>query len=300
MDKQHAGVIGATSFVGECLVAILLQNGWRVTAFSRHKSVVTANRSPLQSSLITWRRIDDPSERENRFATVDETITVWFYLAPIWTLPERFDFLVKRGIRRIIVLSSTSIFTKVDSTDAGEREVVHRLTEGETALRLWAKNNGVIWTILRPTLIYGQGRDRNIMEIVRVIQRFGFFPLIGKACGLRQPVYVEDVAKACLAAFLSGETGDRAYNITGGETLTYREMVIRIFSALGRTPRLLQVPGWIIRLSVTMVRMLPRYRHWTVGMVERMNRNLVFDSSAAMCDFEYTPRPFKLNKSDLF
>ena len=295
MIKRHAGVVGATSFVGERLVAMMLESGWQVTAFFRRKSEVMINQYPS----INWHEIGPPSLMDKRVPD-HEKITDWFYLAPIWTLPDYFKFLNAHGVCRIVVLSSTSVLTKGDSPDSGERKVARRLSEGEAQLLHWAQNSGVTWTILRPSLIYGQGRDKNITEIVHVIRRFGFFPLLGKACGLRQPVYVEDVANACLGAFLSGETGNRVYNIAGNERLTYREMVMRVFSAMGRTPRLLQVPEWIINLSITIVRVLPRYRHWTVGMAKRMNLDLVFDNSEANCDFGYSPRPFKLNQNDLF
>ncbi len=100
---------------------------------------------------------------------------------------------------------------------------------------------GHAWVILRPTLIYGFGRDKNIAEMARFIRRFGFCPVLGKAAGLRQPIHAEDVAAACLAALQTPCAANRAYNISGGATLTYRDMVARVFSALDRRPRLLSV-----------------------------------------------------------
>lgn len=294
MVEQSVGIIGATSFVGERLVPMMLENDWKITIFSRRPS----EKLVAHDSSINWSEMRAPAQREN-LITTNEKITAWFYLAPIWTLPDYFDLLNAYGAQRIIVVSSTSVFTKENSPDSSEREIARRLREGEAQLRQWAQNNGVMWTILRPTLIYGQGRDKNITEIARVIRRFGFFPLLGKGCGLRQPVYVEDVAKACLAAFLSDKTSNHAYNIAGSERLAYREMVRRVFSTMGRVPRLPQVPEWIVKLSIAIVRLLPRYRHWTVGMAERMNHDLVFDNAEAHRDFGYSPRPFELKKSDL-
>ena len=174
-----------------------------------------------------------------------------------------------------------------------------RLANGEANLRAWAEKSGITWIILRPTLIYGQGRDKNITEIGRFIRQLKFFPLLGSANGLRQPVHVEDVAAACLAAFLASNVVNRAYNISGGETLTYREMIKRIFKALDQPPFLLTIPRWIFKLAVLTLRQLPRYRHWTTAMAERMNRNLVFDSTEATRDFGYAPKRFLLMKEDL-
>lgn len=203
------------------------------------------------------------------------------------------------GARRIVTLSSTSRFTKDDSSDLQEQATAHRLADGESRVQAWAANHGVDWVILRPTLIYGLGRDKNISEMVRFILRFGFFPLLGQARGLRQPIHAEDVAAACVAALQVPDAANHAYNISGGETLAYCEMVAHVFKALGRPVRLVTVPLWAFRLTVAMLRRLPRYRHWSAAMAERMNRDLVFDHSEAVHDLGFKPRGFALTAEDV-
>jgi nucleoside-diphosphate-sugar epimerase len=214
-------------------------------------------------------------------------------------LPDYFGLLDAQGARRVVVLSSTSRFTKDDSSDPEEQAIALRLADAEARVQEWAKNRGVEWVILRPTLIYGWGRDKNIAEIARFIRRFGFFPLFGEANGLRQPIHAADVAGACVAALQTTGAANRAYNISGGETLTYRDMVGRIFTALGLRPRLLTVPLWTFRLALTVLHRLPRYRQWSTAMAERMNRDLVFDHSEAARDLAFEPRFFVLSAEDL-
>jgi hypothetical protein len=48
-----------------------------------------------------------------------------------------------------------------------------------------------------------------------------------------------------------------------------------------------------------MLRHLPRYRLWSAAMVERMNRDLVFDHSDATRDLDFLPQPFQLTPEDL-
>lgn len=198
-----------------------------------------------------------------------------------------------------MVLSSTSGFTKVGSGDTAEQATAAKLIDGEARLQAWAQSRGIEWVILRPTLIYGLGRDKNISEIACFIRRFGFFPVLGEAKGLRQPIQAEDVAGACVSALQATDAANRAYNISGGETLTYRDMVARVFTALGRRPRLLTVPLWAFRLAVSMLRCLPRYRQWSTAMAERMNRDLVFDHTDAVRDLDFKPRGFVLTAEDL-
>ena len=229
----------------------------------------------------------------------DDVTPYWICVAPIWVLPDYFDLLDSQGACRIVALSSTSRFTKDDSADPEEQAVARRLADAEARVQEWAKSRGVEWTILRPTLIYGFGKDKNIAEIARFIRRFGFFPLFGKANGLRQPIHAADVAGACMAALQAPCATNRAYNISGGETLTYRNMVTRIFTALGHRPYFLAVPLWAFSLAVTMLRPLPRYRKWSTAMAERMNRDLVFDHVEADRDLGFQPRAFVLSIDDL-
>ncbi len=174
-----------------------------------------------------------------------------------------------------------------------------RLVEAETRLVDWANANGVDWCILRPTLIYGLGRDSNISEIARMIRRYHFFPLFGKATGLRQPVHADDVAQACVAALECPGASGRSFNLSGGETLPYRSMVERVFTALGYRPRFISVPLALFRLCIPLLRLLPRYRHWSLAMVERMNQDMVFDHGEAKRVLGFSPSEFVLTREDL-
>ncbi len=76
-------------------------------------------------------------------------------------------------------------------------------------------------------------------------------------------------------------------------------MVGRIFAAQGRVTRVLSIPLWMFKLAVSLLRCLPRYRHWTTAMAERMNRDLVFDHTEATRDFGFQPRAFTLEQKSM-
>lgn len=290
MNERHVGLLGATSLIGECLLKQLLQNNWHITAFSRHP--ITQNHP-----RINWQQLS--TTNQVRVNAENSTISVWICVAPIWIMPEQCDLLSAYGARRIVVLSSTSRFTKNTSPDPRERRIAQQLIEGEEFVQTWAATHGVKWIILRPTLIYGHGQDKNIAEIARFIRRFGFFPLLGSAKGLRQPIHVEDVASACYMALNTLNLINRSYNLTGAETLPYREMVKRVFEALNHPPRMLTIPLCFFRIAAQGLSWLPRYRNWTSAMAERMNQDLTFDCSDAKRDLNFSPRSFKLTTEDL-
>ena len=279
VTKQTAdsvAILGATSLVGEPMVRLLAASGSQVLAYSRRAHAST-------DAHCQWRQLG---------GAAPEPATRWISAIPIWTLPQHFARIEASGARHVVQLSSTSQFTKLNSPDPAEAALAKRLIEGERAFEAWAEACGIAWTVLRPTLIYGAGRDRNVSEIARFVRRFGFFPLMGSARGLRQPVAAEDVARACIGALDSPLAVNRAYNISGAETLTYRGMIERVFASMGRRPLTPSIPLPLFAAAVACLRLLPRYRHWNVAMAERMNTDMVFDHDAATKDFGYAPSPF--------
>jgi nucleoside-diphosphate-sugar epimerase len=319
-NHYAVGLLGARGLVGESVSSLLVQAGHEVYAFSRNLDKRNVQDGVNWLPLVG---IDGSNSKHGSEAALGhtvsaqqtlssnsslpkahlnkhkETISNWLCVAPIWILSDHFKMLEAYGVRRIVALSSTSRFTKDDSSDPEDQATAHRLADAEQRVEAWAQACGVEWVVLRPTLIYGYGRDKNIAEIIRVIRRFGFFPLFGKAQGLRQPIHAQDVAAACVAALRTKKVANRAYNISGAETLTYRDMVARIFHALKQPVRLFTVPLLVFRMAVAMLRCLPRYRKWTPAMAERMNRDLVFDHSDATRDFGFKPRSFILTEKDI-
>lgn len=292
MAELSVGVLGASSLVGRCVLPLLSAAGWKVVAYTR--------RTPeCDGSGISWLML--PTADRGRQISKDDVVMTryWICVAPIWVLPDYFSLIEASGARRVVALSSTSRFTKVGSGVTAENAIAAKLIDSEARVQAWAEHCGIEWVVLRPTLIYGLGSDKNISEIARFIRRFGFFPLLGRSQGLRQPIHAVDVAAACLAALKAPEASNRAYNISGGETMSYRDMVTRVFAALGRQVRLVAVPLWAFRLAVAMVRSLPRYRHWSAAMSERMNRDLVFDHADAASDLSFKPRDFTIKAEDL-
>ena len=287
LKQDHLGVLGATSLAGQCLLQQLSMPPYTVHAFSRDPH------DQVPQSAVEWMRLGSGVD------SIESVIPAWICLAPIWVLPDYFSMLQKYGAKRVVVVSSTSRFTKDDSSDPEEQAVALRLAEAEDKLQAWASTHQVEWIILRPTLIYGLGQDKNISEIARFIQRFGFFPLFGAAQGKRQPIHVEDVTAACIAAMHAPAALNCAYNISGAETLAYRDMVAYLFVALNRTKRIATVPLWMFSAAVAVLRRIPRYRKWTTAMAQRMNRDMVFDHSAAIRDFGFNPRKFVLYPKDI-
>ena len=97
------GVMGATSMVGQSLLPLLTNAEWRVRAFSRQ--------AQMPQSLTKINK--GVAFRNYAMTATDELekIPDWICLAPIWALPDHFPMLTAYQAKRVVALSSTSIFT---------------------------------------------------------------------------------------------------------------------------------------------------------------------------------------------
>jgi nucleoside-diphosphate-sugar epimerase len=273
-------VTGATSQIGRFLLPRLQMTGFKIFAISRQLP-------PLSPDGILWQQSD------LLYTSSLPPTSSLFHLAPLPLLPDVLQQLPPTSpLTRIIAFSSTSCLTKADSPDAKERAIAQQLHTAEQAVITWCQNHHVAYTLFRPTLIYGCGQDKNVTFIARFIRRFGFFPILGNGNGLRQPVHADDLAMACIQAYFSPLTVNRVYNLSGGQTLSYRAMVEAIFHQVGKKPRILSIPLPLFKFLLRSFNWLPALPSISETMVIRMNQDLCFDHSAAYRDFAYQPRTF--------
>jgi nucleoside-diphosphate-sugar epimerase len=218
-------------------------------------------------------------------------LAVVYSVSPIGLLPKALPAMIQGGASRVIAFSSTSRFTKLDSPVEAERQAAQAWIEGEARVISLCEAASVSWTILRPTMIYAEGQDKNVSRLACLIRRYGVLPLSGGGSGLRQPVHGDDLAAAAIAAAASAAAANQAYNLPGGETMSYREMVGRIFDALHRPRRIITVPPWAWRLLFALARpLLPPGVNAAMGA--RMSNDMTFDAEAARRDIGWNPRAF--------
>ena len=113
-------------------------------------------------------------------------------------------------------------------------------------------------------------------------------PLVGGAPGLRPPVHAEDLAIGALAAASSRAAINKFYSLPGAETLTYREMIGRVFDGLGMPRRTIPVPPLLWRAGFRLAK--PLFPGANVAMGIRMMKDMTFDSTPAVRDFGWNPR----------
>ena len=275
---KTALVFGASGQIGMPLLHRLNERGWRVLALSRDEHSDTPGRHWLQGEFAHMPPLPDAVDAIFSCGPLD-AFARWYSESRV-------------AAPRIVAFGSTSAMTKHDSEDEHERDLVRRLLGAEAALFAASERRGAAATMLRPTLVYGRGRDATLSRIAVLARRHGRFPLPRGANGLRQPVHVGDLADAAFAASQSVAAQGRAYDLPGGETLPYRDMVGRVLDCLEPPAKLLELPMPLFRLALRVARSRGIARELTDAAVQRMREDLVFDAEPARRDFGYAPRAF--------
>ncbi|HET8819382.1 MAG TPA: NAD-dependent epimerase/dehydratase family protein [Xanthomonadaceae bacterium] len=270
-------VFGASGQLGRPLLARLRAAGWDVVAVSRD-----ARRDPgvcwVEGALSSLGPVPGRFDAVFSCGPLDH-FARWYAANGV-------------GLPRVVAFGSTSVEVKRSSGDPRERDLAARLAKGEEVVFAAASRHGAPATVLRPTLVYGGGADRTLTRVAGLARRWRVVPLPVDATGLRQPVHVDDLAAAALAAQASTAAHGRAYALPGGETLAYRDMVARVASALDPPARILSLPGPVFRGALAFARMAGIAGDLGDAAVARLGDDLVFDASPALRDFGYAPRGF--------
>ncbi len=263
-QKPYAVILGATSLVGRYLAERLSVMGYEGLCLSRRTEPVPY----ILPGGFSWHTV---RAEENICIPASATL---FSLIPVVALPA----LLKRitGGNRLIALSSSAFFFKAQSPDPKERKSAFAIARAEKKVELLCQDRKAPWTVFRSTLIYDPGHDRNITAIAAFAKRYKFFPVVYPGKGLRQPIHADDVAQVMVAVSNDARTHNRFFDLPGNETLTYHEMVSRIFRFLGQRPVILYLPLSLARALFYVWQKLTGMQYSNASL-ERMNQALTLD-----------------------
>jgi|SRR5271157_1143604 len=269
-------VTGATGFTGRFVVRRLAEAGLDITAFVRSGS----DREPVARYVGRFAigNLDDPNSL--RRALDGHEILVNVASLGFGHGPGVVAAANEANVDRAIYFSTTSVFTTLPAASKFVRTEAERIIQASRTP----------WTIFRPTMIYGSPDDRNLIRLIRWVDRWRIVPILGPGTFLLQPVHADDLAQAVASALMHRQSIKKAYNLSGGTALDYNELVHLVGALLGRRPRLVHLPISASMLAVGLVRRLPFGPRFTREQVLRLNEHKAFPHDEACRDLDFAPR----------
>jgi uncharacterized protein YbjT (DUF2867 family) len=247
-------VTGASGFVGSHLVPVLLAAGHQVVALVRTPTAgeTVVGRLPLARRADIEIRIGDvtrPDSLAPAMAGVDTVV----HLAAI---PR--DFRGGADLRLVNTEGTRAVVAAM--WKAGARRLVHMGAMGvaddpqlhyassKAKADAIVRDSGLDWTILKPSLQFGEGDGffNIIASLVRLSP--GVVPVPGDGSARFQPIHSGDVAAVTVRVLADPTTIGEVFELGGPRYWTYREITREVLTALGKRRAILPMPVVLIRL----------------------------------------------------
>ncbi|WP_165774615.1 SDR family oxidoreductase [Candidatus Viridilinea mediisalina] len=272
-------ITGATGFTGSFVVTRMLEQGnAKIRCFVRPQSDLSS--LPKDQIELAYGDLNQPETLRQALLGID--ILVNLASLGFGHAPQIVAATQAAGVKRAIFMSTTAIFTTLNAASKHVR----------VAAEATIQSSSLDYTILRPTMIYGNKRDRNMVRLINYLQRWPVIPVFGRGTHLQQPVYVDDLARAVVRIIDEPRTFRQNYNLPGQMALTYNQVISTICHQLQRKVYRLHMPTQpVIRLLLLVERfgLRPPLK---AEQIMRLNEDKAFDYSEASRDFDYQPLSF--------
>ena len=257
---MKAFVTGATGFVGTHLVAALRSRGDEVTCLVR---------SPERASDLGWTGVRMiPGDLTSRAALAEGCAgaDVVYHVAGRISARNLEEYLAvnRDGTARVLEampsspprrLVHVSTLAVGGPTAPGQPidesrppQPVTDYGRSKLAAERLVRESGVLWTIVRPPVVYGE-RDRETLRIFRLAQA-GWGPVMGDGTQELSIIHAGDLAGAMIAAATATTTVGRVYYATHPDVTTSAALVRAVGAAVGKTPRIVRLPGALARIAL--------------------------------------------------
>jgi nucleoside-diphosphate-sugar epimerase len=217
-----------------------------------------------------------------------QDVTTVLHIAAIFFSRKVVKAAIDNNVDRMILVHTTGIYSKFKSASEDYKNIESDIQRAMEAGKL---QTGLVY--LRPTMIYGNVNDKNMIIFIKMVDRLRLFPVVDHGKNLLQPVNGKDLGKAYYQVLSKSEIVNGDYILSGEGALTMLEVFQTISRQLGKRTIYLSVP---LVMGVLMAKILKAFSLGTIDYVEkvqRMGENRSFPHDAAARDFGYSPMPFE-------
>ena len=236
-------VTGGTGFVGTHLVNALKRRGQTVAVLARDPASAR-NRYNHPVEVVPG-NVLDPASLGSACAGRDAVIHL---VGVIHSKGEQtFDRMHREAVVNVVEASKAAgvrryaHMSAMGTAEDAPSEYARTKAAGEKV----ARDSGLDWTIVRPSIIFGPGDG--FVSLLASIVRYnpGFIPVIGPGTTKFMPVSVYDVARVFCDALEKPETVGKTFEVGGPDTFTLNEIYREIAAAVGKPRKpLLHFPMW--------------------------------------------------------
>jgi NADH dehydrogenase len=281
---QLVTVFGASGFIGRHVVRALAQAGWRVRAACRRPDLAGHLQPMGGPGQIHAVQVNVRPEHAASIARALEGASAVVNLVGILAEggKQRFDAVQNEGAGAVAAAAAAAGITQVVhvsaiGADAASPSAYGRSKAAGEAAVLKAVPSAVI---LRPSIVFGP-EDDFFNRFAAMATMAPALPLIGGGTTRFQPVHVDDVAAAVVAALAGRAKPGTVYELGGPEVLTFRACLEQVLATTGFKRPLVSLPFGLAGFLASLLSFVPN-APLTPDQVQLLKRdNVVSDAAIA-------------------
>lgn len=290
MKTERVLVTGAAGFVGSHLAPLLQNKGYKVTALVKNtqekKQIKYQPSNVIVADLSAKGNWQKDVKYHNYIIHLASQISsknpLEFTKNNVLATKNLIASAKKGNVKRIILFSSASV--------SSIREDMYSKTKKKQ--EQYIANSKIDSVIIRPSMIYGPGDQKNIGWLINLVKRLPIIPLPGGGSFGRQPVYINDICQIVLK-MLTLKKPKKIYEIHGLEYITLEQMVKTINEVFKLKKPVIPVPILLLKLSIKASEKIFPNPKFTSDQIESLISGEKFEGEKWWEAFDIIPTKFK-------
>lgn len=258
-DNEHREtvlIVGATGYIGNAVVAESVRQGYNVIAVTRSMK----NDPQFHGAEVVLADVSDPASIAKAFnRKVDIVISCLACRSGLARDFDDIDYKATLNVLDAAMENGTSHFILLSAICVRKPDLPLQLAKLKMEDALI--RSGMTYTIVRPTAYFWVFDTQT-----RMIEkgRPGYVVGTGDQA-THNPISKEDLAEFMVGCISSSDHRNRLFILGGPEVpdniVTYKESLLMVFEALGKEPKLVSLPGWVVTAVIRIT--------WFIGLFWR-------------------------------
>jgi NADH dehydrogenase len=145
------------------------------------------------------------------------------------------------------------------------------------------------WTVVRPTLVYDREGGLEFKLYADFVKRFPIVPLVAGGRARKRPVHVDDLLNGLLAIAGNPVAFGKTYNLSGGDSVTLRELAELMLERAGARKPMLGLPASVCSVAARAWGALNRRALLMEHTLAGLTQDADLDPSDAVRELGYRP-----------
>lgn len=291
--RKRILITGGTGTIGKALTERLSKKEYviRLLALPEDEFAKNLNKNNIE---IRYGDVSDPAS----ISGICEGVDVVLHMAAVVlsdddiafdrvnVMGTRFllDDAERYGVKHFIYVSSASVVYKGLTPYSRSKRIAE----------YYVNKSSLPWTIVRPTLAYGEKGGAEFDMFLNYLLRFPIIPFIGKGKALKRPVYVGDIVDGFEKLIVKGEGKKKIYNFSGPAGISIIDFAKLCLTLLNRGDKpILPIPVTICKIISLFLKKIQKKPILKWNMIAGMIYSANLDPQESIKDIGYSPSPLE-------